>query len=91
MSGRKDFLTALSELKEELDAIEERLEANNEDYLNGAGPDAATGYFETEDFGGGLPFEFRLLLQIAKDQGRLEVLRGAYEGLEMAFLASEGE
>lgn len=79
----------LAQLKNELEAIRERLEANHDDFLNGAGPDSMTGYFETDDFGEGLPFKFRLLLQIAKDTGRAEVLEGICDGLEMALLDAE--
>ena len=77
---------AFDDLREELAAIKARIEANKDDLLSGAGPDSTAGYFEDENFGAGLPFKFRLMLQIAKDQGRAEVLEGACEGLEMALL-----
>lgn len=79
---------SLDSLREELAAIKARIIANEDDFLAKAGPDSTAGYFETEDFGAGLPFEFRLLLQIAKDRGRAEVLEGACEGLELALLMS---
>lgn len=79
----------LARLKNELEAIEERIEANHDDFLSAAGPDSMTGYFETADFGKGLPLDMRLLLQIAKDTGRAEVLEGICVGLELALLDAE--
>lgn len=79
----------LAQLKNELAAIEERIEANHDDFLSGAGPDSMTGYFETDNFGEGLPLSTRLLLQIAKDTGRAEVLGGICDGLELALLDAE--